>query len=100
MAEENTIDLHAVHTVLAGTALAGRVQHFAEVTSTQTLALAAAQAGEPAAAWIADAQTAGRGRGGHTWHSAAGDGLYVSVLVRPHLPALASPLSLIAGLAA
>ena len=31
--------------------------------------------------WVADEQTAGRGRGGHRWHSAAGDGLYVSALV-------------------
>ncbi len=27
----------------------------------------------------------GRGRGGHTWHSSPGDGLYLSVLVRPAL---------------
>jgi biotin-[acetyl-CoA-carboxylase] ligase BirA-like protein len=31
---------------------------------------------------IADQQTAGRGRGSHTWHSPAGSGLYVSVVVR------------------
>ena len=33
--------------------------------------------------WVADEQTAGRGRGGHGWHSVAGDGLYVSALVAP-----------------
>jgi BirA family transcriptional regulator, biotin operon repressor / biotin---[acetyl-CoA-carboxylase] ligase len=31
---------------------------------------------------IADEQTAGRGRGGHTWFSPAASGLYVSVVVR------------------
>ena len=32
---------------------------------------------------IADAQTAGRGRRGHTWFSPAGSGLYVSVVLAP-----------------
>ena len=36
-----------------------------------------------------------------TWHSAAGEGLYVSVLLRPRLPAARLPLlPLAAGLAA
>jgi BirA family biotin operon repressor/biotin-[acetyl-CoA-carboxylase] ligase len=50
--------------------------------------------------FTADEQTAGRGRGDHSWHSPAGHGLYVSIVLRPQLP----PndvlwLSLIAGLA-
>ena len=50
--------------------------------------------------WVADEQTAGRGRAGHRWHSAAGEGLYVSVLVRPPLPMRAAlKLSLSTGLA-
>ena len=32
---------------------------------------------------VADEQTAGRGRRGHTWFSPAGSGLYVSVVLRP-----------------
>ena len=37
-------------------------------------------------AWyLADEQTAGRGRGDHGWHSAPGAGLYVSVLLRPRV---------------
>ena len=32
---------------------------------------------------VADEQTAGRGRRGHTWFSPAGSGLYVSVVVAP-----------------
>jgi BirA family biotin operon repressor/biotin-[acetyl-CoA-carboxylase] ligase len=82
------------------------LHHFATVTSTNTLALDAAQSGISTGVWIADQQTAGRGRGGHTWHSALGastqpDGLYLSVLVRPALPlSRALWLSLAAGLAA
>ncbi|MGI4831444.1 MAG: biotin--[acetyl-CoA-carboxylase] ligase [Janthinobacterium lividum] len=80
--------------------LGGHVLHFPEVESTNDLALAAAQAGQENGAWVADAQTAGRGRGGHTWHSVPGDGLYVSALFTPRLPAAALELSLAAGLAA
>jgi BirA family transcriptional regulator, biotin operon repressor / biotin---[acetyl-CoA-carboxylase] ligase len=40
----------------------------------------------------ADAQTAGRGRRERVWHSTPGDGLYLSVLLRPLLPARALPL--------
>ncbi len=51
--------------------------------------------------FFADEQTAGRGRGDHGWHSSAGDGLYVSVLLRPKLSPSQLPLiPLVAGLAA
>lgn len=99
----NTIDVAEVNAALRHTRLGGRVLHFPEVDSTNDLALEAAQAGAQFGVWVADAQTAGRGRGGHTWHSAPGDGLYVSALFTPRLPAAASlpsSLSLTAGLAA
>lgn len=80
-----SFDVASVEAVIAETQFAGSVQHFASVGSTNTLALEAAQAGAATGVWVADEQTAGRGRGGHTWHSSAGDGLYVSVLVRPRL---------------
>ena len=68
-------DLAKVDAEIAGTEFAGRVLHFASVGSTNALALEAAQAGARVGVWVADEQTAGRGRGGHGWHSAAGDGL-------------------------
>ena len=44
----------------------------------------AAEAGAPEGlVVIADAQTAGRGRRGHSWSSPAGAGIYVSFLFRP-----------------
>lgn len=99
--EGDTFDLAALNAAIAGTVFAGKVQHFASVGSTNVLALEAAQAGARAGAWVADEQTAGRGRGGHGWHSAAGDGLYVSALVAPPLPmTMALWLSLATGLAA
>ena len=99
--EGSTFDLAALDAEIAGTAFAGRVQHFPSVSSTNVLALEAAQAGARVGVWVADEQTAGRGRGGHGWHSAAGDGLYVSALVAPALPmTMALWLSLTTGLAA
>ena len=94
-------DLERILDALNGTPFAGRVQHFESVTSTNILALEAAQAGAAhGSVWVADEQTAGRGRGGHQWHSRAGDGLYVSVLLRPQMAlAQALWLSLATGLA-
>jgi BirA family biotin operon repressor/biotin-[acetyl-CoA-carboxylase] ligase len=95
-------DLPALETSIAETIFAGKL-HFASTTSsTNTDALAAARSGAPhGSIYFADEQTAGRGRGNHSWHSAAGEGLYVSVLLRPQIPASRLPLlPLAAGLAA
>jgi len=95
-------DLAAVNRALTGTRFAHRLQHFASVDSTNTLLLAAAAEGAPeGTVYVADEQTAGRGRGGHQWHSSAGDGLYVSALIRSPLPVdKALWISLATGLAA
>lgn len=48
----------------------------------------------------AEEQTAGRGRRERSWHSAPGDGLYLSVLLRPEIDANKTPLlSLLAAVA-
>jgi BirA family biotin operon repressor/biotin-[acetyl-CoA-carboxylase] ligase len=95
-------DLPQLEAALAGTLYAGNL-HFAPVTeSTNTDALQAARAGAPhGSVYFADEQLAGRGRGNHGWHSAAGEGLYVSVLLRPAIPAARlALLPFAAGLAA
>jgi BirA family biotin operon repressor/biotin-[acetyl-CoA-carboxylase] ligase len=95
-------DLAALETELAGAIYAGKL-HFSPVTgSTNSDAMAAARNGAPhGSVFFADEQRAGRGRGDHTWHSAAGEGLYVSVLLRPALaPAYLPLVPLVAGLAA
>ena len=79
------LDVAVVENALEGTRFHGRLRDFPRVGSTNTLALEAAQAGAREGVWIADEQTAGRGRGGHGWHSAAGDGVYVSALVEPRV---------------
>ena len=97
----DSFDLVGVTAALAETVFAGHVHHLPSVGSTNALALEAAQAGAPhGSVWVADEQTAGRGRGGHGWHSGAGDGLYVSVLLRPQMALVdALWLSLSTGLA-
>lgn len=51
--------------------------------------------------YFSDEQTAGRGRGDHNWHSLAGMGSYVSVLLRPVMATADLPIvPLAAGLAA
>jgi BirA family transcriptional regulator, biotin operon repressor / biotin---[acetyl-CoA-carboxylase] ligase len=95
-------DLAALETALAGTVFAEKL-HFSPVTgSTNTDALEAARGGAPhGSVYFADAQSAGRGRGDHRWHSDAGLGLYVSVLLRlPLEAARVHLLPLAAGLAA
>ena len=87
--------------LLAGTMFAGQVRHYFRTGSTNVLALDAGAAGaSEGATFLAEEQTAGRGRGGHVWHSARADGIYCSVLLRPQLPPTqVLLLSLAAGLA-
>ena len=86
---------------LAGITFIVPLAHLPTTGSTNALALEAASAGARSGIWVADEQTAGRGRGGHAWHSAPGEGLYVSALVAPPLPITAAlKISLATGLAA
>lgn len=95
-------DLNYVAKSVANTRFAGKLQHFPIINSTNIRAVEAASADAPdGSVFVADEQTAGRGRGGHSWHSAAGDGLYVSVIVRPSIGlSEALWISLATGLAA
>jgi len=95
-------DLAALEAELAGTIFAGKL-HFSRVTgSTNSDAVAAARLGAPhGSVYFSDEQLAGRGRGDHGWISAAGEGLYVSALLRPQIPAARLAfLPFAAGLAA
>jgi len=96
------IDLQRLNDALAGTRFQGKLHHFPLIDSTQSRALTDAQAGaEDGQVYLADEQTAGRGRAGHTWHSEPDRGLYLTVLVRPKLRSNdALQLSLATALAA
>ncbi len=100
-------DFPALEAELAGMVFAGKLHFVRSTGSTNSDAIAAARgdtqhAGAPhGSVFFADEQLAGRGRGDHGWISVAGEGLYVSVLLRPQIPASRlALLPLAAGLAA
>jgi BirA family biotin operon repressor/biotin-[acetyl-CoA-carboxylase] ligase len=77
------------------------IHHYYKIGSTNAAAMDAASADAPeGGVFLAERQTAGRGRGGNQWHSAQSAGIYCSVVLRPALPpSEALLLSLAAGLA-
>src|SRR5438105_1258857 len=87
--------------LVRGTRFAGKLQHYFRVGSTNSVALDAAAHDAPeGSVFLAEEQTAGRGRGGHSWSSERNVGIYCSVLLRPQLgPADVLMLSLLTGLA-
>jgi len=78
-----------------------RVELLASTTSTLDVAHRLAAEGAPAGTLIiADEQTAGRGRGGKSWASAPGAGLWLTLIERPNDTSGLDVLSLRVGLAA
>jgi BirA family biotin operon repressor/biotin-[acetyl-CoA-carboxylase] ligase len=75
--------------------------HYYKIGSTNVEAMESASAGAPeGSVFVAEEQTAGRGRGAHQWESAPSAGIYCSAVLRPALPpSEALVLSLAAGLA-
>src|ERR1700739_4742866 len=78
-----------------------RIYHFFKIDSTNSVAMSLGEKGEPhGTVVIAEEQTAGRGRAGHTWHSEKTNGIYMAVRVRPPVsPQQAPVITLAAGLA-
>jgi BirA family biotin operon repressor/biotin-[acetyl-CoA-carboxylase] ligase len=98
---DDPFDLPALNAALSGSRFAGNLHFFPAIHSTNTHAMEQADSGAPdGSVYLADEQTAGRGRGAHSWTSPPGSGLYVSILLRPRIaPADILWLSLAAGLA-
>jgi BirA family biotin operon repressor/biotin-[acetyl-CoA-carboxylase] ligase len=71
-------------------AFPARTIHYHEVLDSTMRAAAGRPVGDVV---LAEEQTAGQGRHGHTWHSAPGDGIYCS-LVLPQSPVLTLALGL------
>ena len=94
-------DLAELDSGLRGTIYSGKLRYFPETESTNSLAMQAAGLGaEEGTVFLADQQTAGRGRNGHAWYSQPGTAILVSVVVRPRISAAqALWLSLMAGVA-
>lgn len=97
----DTLDLSAINAASGGAIFAGKINLFPRLDSTNTLAMKEAGNGAPhGSVYVAEEQTAGRGRGDHAWHSEPYAGLYLSILLRPRIPAAdALWLTLLSGLA-
>jgi BirA family biotin operon repressor/biotin-[acetyl-CoA-carboxylase] ligase len=87
--------------LVQGTIFDQHLHHFYKIGSTNTAAMAAAAEGAPeGSVFLAEEQTAGRGRGANSWQSPRSTGVYCSAVVRPALPpSEVLVLSLAAGLA-
>jgi BirA family transcriptional regulator, biotin operon repressor / biotin---[acetyl-CoA-carboxylase] ligase len=87
--------------LLRGTMFETHLHHFFKIGSTNTAAMIAAAEGAPeGSVFLAEEQTAGRGRGANVWQSPRSTGIYCSVILRPVLPpADMLVLSLATGLA-
>ncbi|HEY2496918.1 MAG TPA: biotin--[acetyl-CoA-carboxylase] ligase [Candidatus Angelobacter sp.] len=93
--------------MVRNTIFSGNIHHCVQADSTNSIALrgAALASQHPdntpeGAVFLAEEQTAGRGRSDHSWHSERGKGIYCSFLLRPPMtPSESLWLSLIAGVA-
>ncbi|HLW85229.1 MAG TPA: biotin--[acetyl-CoA-carboxylase] ligase [Candidatus Sulfotelmatobacter sp.] len=87
--------------LLRGTIFDSHLHHYYKIASTNSTAMAAAAEGAAeGSVFLAEEQTAGRGRGANSWHSTRSAGIYCSVVLRPVLPpSEVLMLSLAAGLA-
>jgi BirA family biotin operon repressor/biotin-[acetyl-CoA-carboxylase] ligase len=92
------LDIRRVRRELPGR----RIEYFETISSTMHEAARLAAQGCPSGtAVVAEEQSAGQGRHGHSWHSEAGAGLYVTVVLHPVIPPDSLPvLTLALGLAA
>lgn len=96
-----TLDIPVIDNLIRDTPFHGKLHYFERTESTNVTANIEALGGvEEGSVYIADAQTGGRGRGGHSWHSEPGAGIYLSAVLRPRLlPTDLLWFSLAAGLA-
>jgi BirA family transcriptional regulator, biotin operon repressor / biotin---[acetyl-CoA-carboxylase] ligase len=87
---------------LKGNMFGKRIYHFFKTDSTNRVAMDLGHADAPEGTVVlAEEQTAGRGRAGHSWHSERAAGIYVTLLLRPQIAPMQAPLlTMMAGLSA
>jgi BirA family transcriptional regulator, biotin operon repressor / biotin---[acetyl-CoA-carboxylase] ligase len=93
--------------LVRNTIFSGHIRHWLETDSTNLLASRAAaeadtrlEARSEGEVFLAEEQTAGRGRGNNQWYSERGTGIYCSVILRPQItPSDTLWLSLISAVA-
>ncbi|MFH1087670.1 MAG: biotin--[acetyl-CoA-carboxylase] ligase [Chloroflexota bacterium] len=95
------VSLDSISRSLPGNKVGRRIVFFPEVGSTHEVARQQGEGGvEEGTVYLAEAQTAGRGRQGRTWVSPPCSGLLFSVVLRPPLtPPQTTPIPLVASVA-
>ncbi|MGG4396788.1 biotin--[acetyl-CoA-carboxylase] ligase [Paenibacillus thiaminolyticus] len=87
VAQPTRLDEAALLNKLASGTFGNRLRIVEKTESTQNEAAAWAKEGVPEGAVVlAEEQTGGRGRQGHVWHSPAGKGVWMSIVLRPRIP--------------
>jgi BirA family biotin operon repressor/biotin-[acetyl-CoA-carboxylase] ligase len=85
MSPADPLDAERIAEALRGERLGNRVVVLDETTSTNDVVFEMAGDSEEGLVVFAERQTAGRGQHGRRWESAAGKGLWFSILLRPRL---------------
>ena len=83
MSPADLLDADELHAALSGQLIGNRVLVLEETTSTNDVVAQLAPQSAEGLVVFAERQTAGRGQYGRRWDSAAGKGLWLSVLLRP-----------------
>ncbi|MCY9664671.1 biotin--[acetyl-CoA-carboxylase] ligase [Paenibacillus alginolyticus] len=101
LSKPNTWQVNELLSGLRTKVLGQKIHVYGEVESTQTIAHALVASGAPEGTLVlAEAQTAGRGRMGRAWHSPAGKGIWMSLVLTPRIPVFFMPqLTLLSAVA-
>jgi BirA family biotin operon repressor/biotin-[acetyl-CoA-carboxylase] ligase len=91
MSPADPLDAVRLAQALTGKRIGNRIVVCAEVTSTNDVLFAMAADNDEGLVVFAEQQTAGRGQHGRRWESAAGKGLWFSVLLRAGITPEESP---------
>lgn len=99
--EADSLNAEALNVELKTSRLIQRIEHYASIGSTNTLAKEKASDGAPEGTLIiADEQVKGRGRLGREWTSPKGTGIWMSLILRPDIePIHAAKMTQIAAAA-
>ena len=85
------LNAYELRSACAGQRIGNRIEVLTEATSTNDVILQMAAESREGLVVFAERQTAGRGQRGNRWESAAGKGLWFSILLRPKITPVETP---------
>lgn len=81
--EDFSLDIEKFKSIISGTPFFDSIHYYPAISSTNAVARELSVKGYGCALVIADSQIKGRGRKNRNWFSPAGEGVYISFLVKP-----------------